>query len=236
VPKINEIKFNKISIKAQAPLPRLSERLERLLDDAERLFTQDGFWHLSTDDLAQQLHCSKRTLYSIARGRENFFATVITRRMARLEHEQIARVEAAPNVEAAILVCVESMVDALENISPIYLRDLMRFPPGERAVGQTMRQITDALARVIEQGERQNLLRKIEPRLAAEALLAAVRRTIEPDFLAASHVTSAEAVRQVYRIFWFGVQARPKGRRSPATIRSQTPSSRRAAFLKPTTK
>jgi AcrR family transcriptional regulator len=187
-----------------------TERVERLLDEAEALFIQEGFLHLSTDQLARLLHCSKRTLYTIARGREKFFGTVMTRRLSRLEREQIAKVEAAPNVEAAILVCVESMVETLESISVVYLRDLMRFPPGERAVRHTLTQMTDALTKVIEQGERENVFRKIAPRVVAEALLASVRRMIDPDFLAASRVTSAEAVRQVYQIFWFGLQTNQK--------------------------
>jgi AcrR family transcriptional regulator len=195
---------------ARTAPPQLSERVERLLDEAEALFIQEGFMHLSTDDLARRLHCSKRTLYTIARGREKFFATVMARRMSRLEREQIAKVEAAANVEAAILVCVESMVETLESISAIYLRDLMRFPPGERAVRRTLTQITDALTKVIEQGERENVFRKIAPRVVAEALLASVRRMIDPDFLAASRVTSADAVRQVYQIFWFGLQTNQK--------------------------
>lgn len=225
-------KTNVTRLKTLTAPRRVSERVERLLDEAESLFVQDGFWHLSTDDLAQRLHCSKRTLYAIARGREKFFAMVISRRMVRLEHEQIARVEAAPNVESAILVCIESMVGTLENISPIYLRDLMRFPPGERAVGHCLKQITDALARVIGQGERQNLLRKIEPRLAAEALLASVRRMIEPDFLAASRVTSAEAVRQVFHIFWYGVQARPNGQPALSARHTRALAMRRAPAVK----
>lgn len=193
------------------PAPtQFSERVERLLDEAEALFIQEGFMHLSTDDLARLLHCSKRTLYTIARGREKFFATVMTRRLSRIEREQIAKVEAAPTVDAAILVCVESMVETLESISAIYLRDLMRFPPGERAVKRTITQMTDALTKVIERGERENVFRKIAPRVAAEALLASVRRMIDPDFLATSRVTSADAVRQVYQIFWFGLQANQK--------------------------
>lgn len=195
---------------ARSAPPQFSERIERLLDEAEALFTHEGFFHLSTDDLARLLHCSKRTLYTIARGRERFFATVIARRMSRLEQEHVTQLKTAPNVEAAILVCVESMVETLESISPIYLRDLMRFQPGERAVSQTLKQITDALTKVIEQGERENVFRKIAPRVAAEAILASVRRMIEPDFLATSRVTSAEAVRQVYQIFWFGLQANQK--------------------------
>jgi AcrR family transcriptional regulator len=184
-----------------------SERCERLLDEAEALFVREGFLHLSTDDLAHLLHCSKRTLYAIARGREKFFTVVVERRNLRLEREQIARLEAAPNVEAAILVCIESMVNTLENTSAIYLRDIMRFPPGQRIVSHVLKRLTDALTAVIERGKRENVFRKIEPRVAAEALLAAVRRTIEPDFLAESRVTSAEAVRQVYQIFHFGLEA-----------------------------
>jgi len=195
---------------ARTAPPQLSERVERLLDEAEALFIQEGFMHLSTDDLARLLHCSKRTLYAIARGRENFFATVMTRRLSRLEREQVAKVEAAPSVEAAILVCIESSVETLESISAVYLRDLMRFPPGERAVRRTFTQLTDALTKVIEQGEREKVFRKIAPQVAAEALLASVRRMIDPDFLATSRVTSADAVRQVYQIFWFGLQANQK--------------------------
>jgi AcrR family transcriptional regulator len=195
---------------AQFACPEFSERVERLLDEAEKLFVREGFLHLSTDDLARFLHCSKRTLYGIARGREKFFVTVIERRMGRLTQRQVADVNAAPNVESAILVCVDSMVNTLENISTIYLRDLLRFPPGERAVRQSLKELTDALTEVIERGEREHVFRKIAPEVAAEALLVSVRRMIEPDFLATSRVTSAEAVRQVYQIFWFGLQTDQK--------------------------
>lgn len=189
---------------------RFSERVERLLDEAAELFIQEGFLHLSTDDLARRLHCSKRTLYAIARGREEFFTVVINRRIEQLEERHFARVKQAPNVESAILGCVESMVETLETISPVYLRDLMRFPPGERAVRESLKRTTDVVIKAIEKGERENVFRKIAPRVAAEALLASVRRMLEPDFLAASRVTSAEAVRQVYQIFWFGLQANQK--------------------------
>jgi len=62
------------------------------------------------------------------------------------------------------------MVEALESIS--FFKDLMRFPPRESAVRDTITQMTDALTKVIEQGERENVFRKIAPRVVAEALLA----------------------------------------------------------------
>ncbi len=182
-----------------------SDRLERLMDEAEELFRQEGFLHFSTDDLAQQLHCSKRTLYAIAPGRERFFEAVISRRISRQERELLAQVEKAQDVQAAITACIDTMVRNLENMSPVYLRDYMRFPPSARAAKRFQRQITDAMVKVIERGERENTFRKIEARVAAEALFAAVMRMIETDFLAQSPVTAAEAVRQVSQIFWLGL-------------------------------
>src|SRR5206468_7827217 len=130
------------------------------------------------------------TLYAIAPGRERFFEVVIARRISRQERELIAQVEKAPDVQAAITACIETMVQNLENMSPVYLRDYMRFPPSARAVKRFQKQITDAMVRVIERGERENIFRKIEARVAAEALFAAVMRMIETDFLAASPVTA----------------------------------------------
>ena len=48
------------------------------LDEAEALFLQQGFLHMSTDELAHPLRCSKRTLYTIARCAK-IFAAAMTR-------------------------------------------------------------------------------------------------------------------------------------------------------------
>jgi AcrR family transcriptional regulator len=190
---------------ARAPKRQPSEHLERLIDAAEELFTQEGFLQFSTDQLAQRLHCSKRALYEIAAGREKFFEIVLQRRTTRFEKSLIAQVDQAPDTEAALVASVEAIVGSLENSSPVFLRDILLFPPGARLVKHFQRQTADAIARAIKRGERENLFRKIEPRVAAEALLASVNRMIEADFLAASSVTAAQAVRQVFQIFWCGL-------------------------------
>ena len=195
-----------IRLSPGAPASHPSDRLERLMDEAEALFSEEGFLHLSTDDLAERLRCSKRTLYAIAPGRERFFEAVLMRRISRQERELLAQVERAPELQSAIAACLETIVQNLEAISPVFLRDYMRFPAGARLLKRFQKQITEALVRVIERGEQEQVFRKLEARVAAEALIASVMRMIETDFLAASPVTAAEAVRQVYQIFWYGLR------------------------------
>jgi AcrR family transcriptional regulator len=192
-------------MKAQAVKRHPSEHLERLLDLAEELFIQEGFLQFSTDQLAQRLHCSKRAIYAIAAGREKFFEMVLQRRTSRFEKSLIAQVDAAADTETAMVACVEAIVGSLESQSPVFLHDLYQFPHGIRLVKRFQRQTAAAITRAIKRGERENLFRRIEPRVAAEALLASVIRVIEPDFLAASSVSAAQAVRQVFRIFWSGL-------------------------------
>lgn len=207
---------------------RQSEHLERLLDAAEELFSQEGFLHFTTDELAQRLHCSKRTLYEIGSGRDRIFEVILQRRTTRLERSLFAQVDSAPNTEAALMASVEAIVGSLEGVSPIYLRDIQLFPPGIKMVKGFQRQLADAITRAIKRGEKEHLFRRIEPRVAAEALLASINRMIQPDFLATSSVTAAQAVGQVFQIFWGGLSRNqsdgPKGRpRRTRTKRSSTP-------------
>jgi AcrR family transcriptional regulator len=193
------------------PNDKRSQRSDRLMDEAEALFTQEGFLHLSTDRLAQRLRCSKRAIYAIAPSREEFFAAIIYRRLSRvLAH--IAELENAPSIEAAVLDFVAASTDTLRNVSPLWFRDIMRFPTGSLAVKQWEETLGNGLARLIERGIREKVFRQVEPRLAAEVLLVSVQRMIDPDLLTNLRVNAADAVQQAYEIFWSGLY---KGRNKP---------------------
>lgn len=182
----------------------ISDRLQRVVAEAEALFTQEGFLHFSTDELAERLRCSKRTLYAIAPGREKFFEAIILRRVARFQ-QRIAQLKDAPSVQAAVSACIEASLGNIDNVSPLYIRDVRRFPAGLRAATQWQKTLGDALGQLIQRGIRENVFRRIEPRVAAEALVVSVMRVVEPDFLMDVRVTAADAVRQIFQIFWAGL-------------------------------
>jgi AcrR family transcriptional regulator len=186
-------------------------RLRRVLDEAEELFSQEGFLHFSTDQLARRLRCSKRTIYAIAPGREKFFEAVILHRVTKAANETLAPIRNDPSVRGAVQGCMQASVDQARNVSPLFMHDVMLFPAGRKAVDKWRADIADELEHLLQRGIDEGLLRKIDPRVAAEALLTSALRVCEADFLANSRTTMAEAVRQVYEIFWSGLF---RGRRS----------------------
>jgi AcrR family transcriptional regulator len=201
------------------PLP---VRVRRVLDEAEELFAQEGFLHFSTDELARRLRCSKRTIYAIAPGREKFFEAVIFRRIKKDEEATIATIRHAPSVHAALRGCVQANVDQAKDVSALWMRDVMLFPVGRRAVNQWRANIADELEHLIERGISEGLLRRTDSRVAAEALLTSVLRMVEPDFSAKSRIPVAEAVRQVYEIFWAGLWRGRHDRKQARRIEKET--------------
>jgi AcrR family transcriptional regulator len=195
----------------------LSARLHRVLDEAGELFSEEGFLHFSTEDLARRLRCSKRTIYAVAPSREKFFEAVIVQKVTKARDVTIAAIRSAPSVQAAVLGCIRTSVEQVQNVSPIWLRDVRLFPAGRRAVEKWRADIADHLEHLINRGIKEGLFRSINPRVAAEALLTSVLRMCEPDFTAKSRTTTAEAVLQVYEIFWSGLFRGRRYREASAT-------------------
>ncbi len=183
----------------------LPKRLERVIEEAESLFMEEGFLHFGTTELAARLRCSKRALYSIAPTREKFFELILERHLARMNREMIAAAKAAPNCIAALCAPMETVIAAFGNESNRFNNDLKSFPAGLRVLKRTDKQRLRLAEETIAQGVRIGAFRKVDPHLVAAALHAAAMRVTDPQFLSESTMTWAQALREVFRLFFQGL-------------------------------
>lgn len=183
----------------------LPKRLERIIDEAEALFVEEGFLHFGTMELARRLRCSKRALYSIAPTREKFFEAILERHLARLNREMTAAVKAAPNCIAALYEPIETAISLFGNESNRFNNDLKSFPAGMRILRRTEKQRVRLIEDAVAQGVRIGAFRKVDPRLVATALQAAALRVTDPLYLSESTMTWAQALREVFRLIFQGL-------------------------------
>jgi AcrR family transcriptional regulator len=183
----------------------LPKRLERVLEEAESLFVDEGFLHFSTTELARRLRCSKRALYSIAPTREKFFELILDRHLSRMNSEMIAAAKAAPNCIAALCAPMETVIAAFGNESNRFNNDLKSFPGGLRVLKRTEKQRLKLTEECIAQAVRIGAFRKVDPHLVAAALQAAALRVTDPQFLSESTMTWAQALRETFRLFFQGL-------------------------------
>jgi len=183
----------------------LPKRLERVIEEAESLFVEEGFLHFGTMDLARRLRCSKRTLYSIAPTREKFFELILKRHLERMNREMIDAAKAAPDCVAALTAPMETAIAAFGNESNRFNNDFKSFPAGLRVLKRTNNQRLRLTEETIARGVRTGAFRKVDPHLVAAALHAAAFSVTEPQFLSGATMTWAQALREVFRLFFQGL-------------------------------
>src|SRR5207237_56077 len=149
------------------------------------LFLREGFLHLSTDDIARRLRCSKATLYRLAKSHEELFELVIERWLARLRDAGWRDIEAARDWPSRLTSYLSSTIESqTSGVSFEFLRDLNAFPAGHRKLMEQLQLRVQILEAIIVGGIEAGQFQPVDPRLAADVILTTIRRTLEPEFLA----------------------------------------------------
>lgn len=190
-----------------AIVERPEMRSHRMLDELESLILREGFLHLRTEDLARRLHCSKRTLYRLARTREDLFELIIEKWLTRIREDGLAAIRSADAVPQAVSGYLHAAVTDTRDASPAFVRDLARFPAGTRRLMLHQKKRIAGLEKLIDEGVRTGAFRGVHARLVAEVLLVAVARIVDPELLAGCELTMSEAFGELYNIFEYGMSA-----------------------------
>ncbi len=185
----------------EPPTPRQAE----VLDALEALFLAEGFRALTVEELARRLRCSRRTLYLLAPTKEEMFARVLDRFLARMRRRGWEGAKAAASPQAAIAAYLHPAIEAAGRISAAMVRDLDAHAPAKDIWTRHHRSRMEGLRGLVEDCVRQKVFRGVDSYLVAETLSAGVRRVLEPDFLAASGLSLGEAVAELYALFLHGL-------------------------------
>jgi AcrR family transcriptional regulator len=102
-----------------------NERREELLARLQELLVAEGFAHLTVDDLAARLQCSKSTLYAISSSKE-FLVTTVLKRFFRLAAERVeARVVSIARPSEQIAAYLTAVGTEMRGMSTTCYADMM---------------------------------------------------------------------------------------------------------------
>ena len=106
-----------------------ARRREELIERIIELFLEEGFADLSLDDIARELHCSKSTLYAIAKSKEQIIVAVVRAffRRAALRVESRLRRDDPASVDR-IGTYLQAISAELAPASATFFADLDSFP------------------------------------------------------------------------------------------------------------
>jgi AcrR family transcriptional regulator len=211
---------------ARVPQRNWSSRQVEIFDQLQELFLEEGFRHLTIADLVDRLHCSRRTLYSLAPSREELALIVIDRLLNRMGAEARMRAEACDDPGDAIAAYLDTGVTTLRRAQPAFTEDLESYVPTKHLYDRHLTNALDTLGKLVEDGIAKGTFRSYHPPLVAEILDAAVDRIRRPEVLARAGVSMSQALAELSELIRRGLVREPDrgaGRGAKRFSRSRPP-------------
>ena len=155
---------------APSPTRRGAARHSELLDALVDLLLAEGFAHLTLDELAGRLRCSKRTLYALAGSKEQLVRAAVVHFFERAT----TRVEAAVAAVAApadrVAAYLRAVAAELAPASARFFDDMAAFPPAAEVYARNTEAAARRVGELIREGVAAGAFREVPVSFAAEVI------------------------------------------------------------------
>ena len=140
---------------------RLTSRQLHLRDALVDLVLAQGFSHLTMDDFAAQLNCSKRTLYALAASKEQIAVLAVRQFFSAPPSRWRRRSHAPGRRRSRVTRYLEAVAEALRPASRAFRDDLADFRPAAEIYEQNTLAAARRVRELIEEGTRAGAFRQV---------------------------------------------------------------------------
>lgn len=116
------------------------------------LFLAEGFAHLTLDEIAARLRCSKSTLYTLANSKEQLVRAATVHFFRRATERVEAHVAATTGTRERITAYLSAVGTALGPASEQFMDDLANFAPAREVYEQNTRIAASRVQQLITEG------------------------------------------------------------------------------------
>lgn len=179
---------------------RLTSRQRELVDQLADLFLVEGFAHLTLDDLAAQLGCSKRTLYALADSKEQLAVRTVRYFFKRATEQVEAAIARTRSPAARVTRYLEAVAEALRPAGREFRRDLARHAATREVYEQNTLAAADRVRELIDDGIAARAFRNVSAGFVGEVVTATMRRITSGEIGEATGLDDAQAYAELAKL------------------------------------
>ena len=184
-----------------------SPRQEELLAALEDVVTAEGFRSVTIADLAERLHCSRRTLYELAESKDDLVALVVGRFLDRNFNRGVAAMADESTTRGRIEAFAAAVVEHVRTASTAFGDDVFRTPRTAELVAAYDHRCVTLVQSLVGDGRASGEVRSVDSGLVAHGLMAAIARIQDPDVLAMIDMSYPDATREMVGVLLDGIMA-----------------------------
>ena len=172
---------------------RLTSRQTHLRDALVDLVLKQGFSHLTMDQFAAQLNCSKRTLYALASSKEQLAVLTVRHFFKRATEQVESAIVHARAPAKRVTRYLEAVAEALRPASRAFRDDITHFGPAAEIYEQNTLAAAQRVRELIDEGTRAGAFRRVHAAFVSEVVTATMRRITSGEIAATTELSDAEA-------------------------------------------
>ena len=180
---------------------RRGELFDALLD----LFLAEGFAHVTLDDIAARLRCSKGTLYTLAGSKEQLVHAVTVHFFRRATDDVEHRVAGVSGARDRITAYLTAVGTALGVASEKFMADLEAFAPARAVYEQNTAIAARRVGELIAEGVAAEEFRVVHASFAADLAAAMMVRIQQGIVRSTTGLDDAAAYRELAAIVTAGI-------------------------------
>ncbi len=174
-----------------------------MLDALLEIYLAEGFRHLSIEDLARRLGCSKSTLYVVAGSKEQIVVAAVRAFFRRATDRVEERLSEESDPTARIGVYLEAIATALAAASPDFFADLDAHPPA----GEVYRRNTELAAERVRELLREAGAESVDPDFVGTVVGLVMEAIHRGQIKEAAGLGDAEAYRATAQLITAGLRS-----------------------------
>lgn len=184
----------------------LSERQREILANVGDLFA-NGFTHLTMADIARQLNCSLRTLYTLAKSREELVLIVVDRNLWTVG--RLARNAILPEMRPleAIRAYLEAANVAVAGITEAFAADADSTPAARALHAAHNGYLAAVTKALLNEAVRQSEIAPCDTSAVAQVIAGLGRHFASPDSMSSLTTSPQEAADEMVDVILLGLQA-----------------------------
>ena len=188
------------------------ELKERIIEEASRLFFQNGIKSITMSDIAGYLGISKRTLYEVFNDKEELLEACIDRSSKLADKKMTELVNESENVIDAMMRIYAEHLNDRYRLNKSVVHDLRKYHPRlYHNIEGRQKGDTDIFVPLFEKGVEQGLLKNdIDSEILMWLLKAQFRMLMEDDFFPTGKFSINKFVEAIILNFTRGI-ATPEG-------------------------
>jgi AcrR family transcriptional regulator len=187
-------------------MSELSEEA-RILEAATDRFMDAGLYKVTMDEIASDLHMSKKTVYKFFPSKEVLLKVIVHAMLKRVEEEVQEITSSDKPIEEKLTSFLTFAGKIMRRLSRPFIKDIQRFAPGLWKEIETFRRerVFSRLQQIFRQAKKEGIFRDdLDPDLFFLVFTTVLQGIMNPQVLSLQPFSAEEAFRGIFKILYDG--------------------------------